>query len=230
MDRKKSDRRRLECAHFKYAVLQVAGWYPRSFSQPISFYPDIKETLVNVTPGYQKAFHTFYSGMHKNNWNNNIDPCLLYCPSLVFHYCANPFLIDHQCEAKGCGTVLVIDGNLKNNREVCAAVDAGFVEYPGLPGKVKTGCMETPEQQSKYCSDHKPRRLISSDDRADGRVIEMILAKKETRQTVHYQVQYIQGIPKSIILNYSIILGAVAGKRRLFCYLGSSGITTKNHH
>ena len=65
LDRKKLDRRRLECAHFKYAVLHVAGWYPHSFSQPITFYPDIKETLVNVTPGYQKAFHTFYSGMHK---------------------------------------------------------------------------------------------------------------------------------------------------------------------
>lgn len=137
------------------------------------------------------------------------------------HHCANPFLIGHQCEAKGCGTVLVIDGNLKNNREVCAAVDAGFVEYPGLAGKVQTGCMETPEQQSIYCSDHKPCRLLSSDDRADGRVIEMILAKKETQQTVHYQVQYTQGISRSIILNYSI-LGAVAGKRRLFCYLGSS--------
>ena len=71
---------------------------------------------------------------------------------------------------------------------MCAAVDVGFVEYPGLPGKVKTGCMETPEQQSEYCSDHKPRWLLSSDDRADGRVIE-ILAKKETRQTMHYHVQ-----------------------------------------
>ena len=81
----------------------------------------------------------------------------------------------------------MIDGNLKNNGEVRAAIDAGFVEYPGLPGRVKTGCMETPEQQSKYCTDHKPRLLLGSDDRADGRVSEMILAKKETRQcTMRY--------------------------------------------
>jgi hypothetical protein len=153
------------------------------------------------------------------------------CPSLL-HYCAKPLLLGHECEAKGCGKVLVIDGNLKNNREVCAAVDAGFVEYPGLPGKVKTGCMETPEQQSKYCSDHKPRRLLGSDTKADGRVIEMILAKKETRQTVHYQVQYTQcrGIPRSLVLNYGITLGIVAGKRRLLCYLGSSRKSTKGHH
>ena len=97
---------------------------------------------------------------------------------------------DHKCERKGCGTVLVIDGNLKNNREVCAAEDAGYVEYPGLPGSVKTGCMETPEQTSKYCCDHKPRQLKNnSEERVDGRVIEMILAKKETRQSVHCKVK-----------------------------------------
>lgn len=67
---------------------------------------------------------------------------------------------------------------MKNNRHVCAAEDAGYVEYPGLPGHVKTGGMAM----------HKPRCLLRSDDRADGRVIEMILSKKETRSTIHYEV------------------------------------------
>ena len=86
MDRQKLDRRRLECAHFKYAILRVAGWYPHVFPHPITFYPDIKDTLVNVTPGYQKAFHSFYSGIHKNIsffWALNIEQSnrLLHCPS-----------------------------------------------------------------------------------------------------------------------------------------------------
>ena len=52
--------------------------------------------------------------------------------------------------------MLVLDGNMKNHRDVCEAKDAGFVEYRGMPGRVKTGCMETLEQRSKYCSHHKP--------------------------------------------------------------------------
>jgi len=44
-----------------------------------------------------------------------------------------------------------------NCRHVCNAKDAGYVEYPGLPGKMKTGCMRTPEYKSRYCSEHKIR-------------------------------------------------------------------------
>ena len=39
--------------------------------------------------------------------------------------------------------------NQKNNRSVCAANEAGYAEYSGLPGRVKTG---SPEQQSHLCS------------------------------------------------------------------------------
>lgn len=45
-----------------------------------------------------------------------------------------------------------MDGNMKNCRDVCAADDAGFIEYVGLPGQVKTGCMETLQQCSIFCS------------------------------------------------------------------------------
>lgn len=60
--------------------------------------------------------------------------------------------------------MLVLDGNMKNRRHVCNARDAGYIEYPGLPGKVKTGCMLTPEYKSKYCSEHKIRACNFSVD------------------------------------------------------------------
>ena len=44
---------------------------------------------------------------------------------------------------------------MKNRRRVCNARDAGYIEYPGLPGRVKTGCMMTPQYESHYCSQHQ---------------------------------------------------------------------------
>ena len=70
------------------------------------------------------------------------DLCLLFC---VIAY------IDHQCKYPGCSNVLVIDGNLKNRRAVCAASEAGYLQYPGVCGTIKSGCQLTPLQTSKYC-------------------------------------------------------------------------------
>jgi hypothetical protein len=44
---------------------------------------------------------------------------------------------------------------MKNRRHVCNARDAGYIEYPGLLGKVKTGCILTPEYKSRYCYKHR---------------------------------------------------------------------------
>ena len=44
---------------------------------------------------------------------------------------------------------------MKNRRHVCNAKDAGYIEYPGLPGRVKTGCMKSPQHKSRYCSQHQ---------------------------------------------------------------------------
>ena len=52
---------------------------------------------------------------------------------------------------------LVIDGNMKNRRDVCAATEAGCIEYEGLPGVIVTGCQQTPGYQSRYCYSHAPR-------------------------------------------------------------------------
>lgn len=67
----------------------------------------------------------------------------------------------HRCSKNGCGNVLVVDGNLKNHRSVCAPTDAGYIQYTGLPGTIKSGCTNTPCQKSRFCPKHKPRPLTS---------------------------------------------------------------------
>lgn len=100
----------------------------------------------------------------------------------------------HRCQNRGCGTVLVLDGNQKNNRSVCAAEEAGYVEYAGLPGKVKTGCLKTPEQQSTFCPVHKPRHMqmetpdTQNPNAGHHGVVETILRKKQARNGTYYEV------------------------------------------
>lgn len=98
-------------------------------------------------------------------------------------------LLAHRCNVEGCGSVLVLDGNMKNCRDVCAAKDAGFLEYTGLPGQVKTGCMDTPRQSSKFCTNHQPHvaQCASTAD-LQTKVVEMILSKRETRSSTMYEV------------------------------------------
>lgn len=93
--------------------------------------------------------------------------------------------------------MLVIDGNMKNHRDVCSATEAGFITFHGLPGKVKTGCQLTPDLRSRYCSKHKPRVCVKPLDDAEDNskadkeedVAEMIIAEKVTRSATYYQVQ-----------------------------------------
>ncbi len=99
-------------------------------------------------------------------------------------------LTGHRCDIKGCGNVLVLDGNQKNNRPVCAADGAGYTEYTGLPGSIKTGCLETPEQQSKFCRHHKPRVFESTTVGSSPQIVEMILRKKQTRNSTFYEVNH----------------------------------------
>ena len=91
---------------------------------------------------------------------------------------------------------LVLDGNQKNYHTVCAAEEAGYVEYHRLPGKVKTGCMNTPLQASTFCSLYKPQEMkVESEssicDQVRGahhQVIESILQQKQTRNGSYDQV------------------------------------------
>ena len=95
--------------------------------------------------------------------------------------------------------MLVLDGNMKNRRDVCMARDAGYTEYEGLPGSIKTGCTNSPEPKSRYCKVHQVRICttcpdIETDEAApsltkshDG-IVESILEKKSTRKASYYKV------------------------------------------
>ena len=44
--------------------------------------------------------------------------------------------------------LVVLDGNLKNRRGIYGAKDAGWIQYPGLAGCIKTDCVSLPSFQS----------------------------------------------------------------------------------
>lgn len=113
--------------------------------------------------------------------------------------------LEHSCTYPGCRSVLVVDGNMKNRRGVCMAKDAGYIEFHGLPGSVKTGCQATPSYKSRYCASHMPQgcepvRCIDDEELNEagstigksaevGNVIaEVIVSKKVTRRDTYYQV------------------------------------------
>ena len=121
---------------------------------------------------------------------------------------------EHSCCTPGCKTVLVMDGNMKNHRDVCKATEAGYTKYDGLPGQVKTGCQKTPAFKSRYCHLHKPRVcIVSGLDDIDGQqdqtkstegVVEMILEKKLTRHTTYYKVRGYNYIPYGMKYRWGI--------------------------
>lgn len=91
---------------------------------------------------------------------------------------------------------------MKNRRDVCAASEAGFIQYPSLPGAIKTGCQVSPLRSSKYCFHHAPRiskRSLdcnpeteaiaspSTSHQEEG-VVKFITGKKITRRSTYYQV------------------------------------------
>jgi len=82
---------------------------------------------------------------------------------------------------------------MKNRRDICAATEAGFVEFEGLPGAIKTGCQLSPGYQSRYCYHHAPRvstigNMENENNQNEG-VIKFIIAQKKTRNDTYYQVQ-----------------------------------------
>lgn len=110
--------------------------------------------------------------------------------------CINIILVqklkDHRCQKQGCGEVFVIDGNMKNHRAVCLAKEAGYAQYQGLPGKIRTGCPNTPDLKSRFCSKHKPTVVTPQSDQSELEQSEglqgIIIGKKTTRQTTLYEV------------------------------------------
>ena len=89
---------------------------------------------------------------------------------------------------------------MKNHRDVCFATCAGYTEFDGLPGKIMSGCPNTPDFKSCFCSLHKATAVIPQevdsqqlvmDKIADSNVespAAMILGKRSTRHSNFYQV------------------------------------------
>ena len=79
------------------------------------------------------------------------------------------------------------------------AWEAGYIEYEGLEGKITTGCMNTLEQKSKYCTLHKPRACDPTTSHCSeetppepqvsgGGIVQRVLDKKATRKVTYYKV------------------------------------------
>ena len=52
---------------------------------------------------------------------------------LLFYY------LGHVCDTPGCTSVLVLDGNMKNARQVCMCKHIGELHFEGLQGTVVVG-------------------------------------------------------------------------------------------
>ena len=149
-ERIRLDRRCLEVAHLKYAVLATQKCYPDIAATPIPMHTNIADTLKEFTPQYYDAFQQTYSG--KNG-----------ASAVVMNLHDSHYIQfeEHKCEYPGCKYVLVIDGNMKNRRDICLVKDAGSISYPGLPGQIKTGCTASPAFKSRFCEKHRVRSCSS---------------------------------------------------------------------
>ena len=105
-----------------------------------------------------------------------------------------------------------MDGNQKNQRSICMAKDAGYIEFSSLPG---SGCINTPQYKSRFCEVHTPRAcntkpvhlsetqldtdVIESSDAhlsntqsqsvgAGEPIVQLLLEKKTTRSDTYYKV------------------------------------------
>ena len=84
---------------------------------------------------------------------------------------------------------------MKNRRNVCAATEAGYIQYNSLPeANIKSGCQLSPLQTSNYCYYHAPRMSLSkpesssATDTTEEGIVKCIMGKKFTRQKTYYQV------------------------------------------
>ena len=59
------DRRRLEDAHFQFAILQAASWYPEHMDiNNLALHGDTKTTLKHVVSKYHGAFMAQYASKY----------------------------------------------------------------------------------------------------------------------------------------------------------------------
>ena len=83
--------------------------------------------------------------------------------------------LDHTCDFPGCKNVIVLDGNMKNHRDICLAKDAGYISYPGLPGHIKTGCTASLAYKSRYCQQHEARSCKIPTSKGEGIIFVQVM-------------------------------------------------------
>lgn len=122
--------------------------------------------------------------------------------------------------------MLVIDDKKKNRRVVCAATEAGYIEYHHLPGAIKTGCQLSPLQSSQYCSHHAP--CVTDQDKSDDslipsneRIIRVITGKRVTRNKTYYQAR--------IIICYTQMRHLIMNFLNALLYLDNKMINCHSH-
>ena len=114
------DRRRLESAHLKYTMFNVCSWYPSlSVEDTVFRAADVNDTVLEFLKKYYLLFFSKYGGYY-------FSCLLLVCWSHAVILLQND--VGHSCKYPGCKKVLVLDGNMKNRRDVCMARNAGYTD------------------------------------------------------------------------------------------------------
>ena len=78
---------------------------------------------------------------------------------------------------------------MKNHRDVCFATNAGYIEYKGLPGRVTSGCPNTPCLKSRCCKVHTPTVATPQSTQSQQQSntkdqVGLIIGKRVTRLTL----------------------------------------------
>ena len=55
------------------------------------------------------------------------------------HFFSVDLLIDHICETPGCKTMVVLDSNMKNARQVCMVKDVAELRFSAMDGSIVVG-------------------------------------------------------------------------------------------
>ena len=91
---------------------------------------------------------------------------------------------------------------MENHRAVCSATHAGYIEYKNLPGRVQSGCQNSPAFESSFCVVHKPALAMPQHVQVEGdsfaldirkteeEPVGIITNKRTTRNSTLYQVHF----------------------------------------
>ncbi|CAB3984460.1 Hypothetical predicted protein [Paramuricea clavata] len=112
----------------------------------------------------------------------------------------------HRCKVKGCGSIIVLDGNMKNARTVCSCNNVGEIIFDRI-GSVLIGCPNTPGKGIRYCPSHEglARKYVDDKNAMENEggkgsstdedlMIIKILSNKLTRQGNFCEVEWCNGV------------------------------------